>query len=67
LAEIHSDDSDASRRVAIRTLGEQWRFAFEIGRANMELGKSDVPQTPASADNSLESQIDFPTEYPGSG
>lgn len=37
----HIYDPNASRRDAIRTLGEQWRLAFEIGRANMELG--DVP------------------------
>lgn len=39
----HIYDPSASRREAIRTLGEQWRLAFEIGRANMELGARPTP------------------------
>ncbi|MGB1376112.1 MAG: hypothetical protein ACPG8N_10370, partial [Rhodothermales bacterium] len=34
----HIYDPSGTHREAIRTLSEQWRLAFEIGRANMELG-----------------------------
>ena len=39
----HIYDPSTRLKVARRTLAEQWRMAFEIGRANVDLGASPTP------------------------